>query len=133
MLGDEPVCDSLKTEYYSSNARSKCQICSVKIPKGSWRMHLAVSDPTRPHSDGRPRISWESSHASCYFKNVTRPIDWSHSTQSGSYFLHLGKSLWSTEPQIPLPTTEEGDMVSAAMVVVDDAATFSETLLTEAL
>lgn len=49
---DAPSRGWMRTEY-SANARSKCQLCRLKIAKGAWRVQLAVEDRLFPHSDGQ--------------------------------------------------------------------------------
>lgn len=128
----EPVDGSLKTEY-SANARSKCQVCHMKICKDAWRVFRAVSDPYHPHSDGRPRVSWESAHASCYFENVTHPVDLRNSTQSMPFYGTGTNPLWSSAPTITYPATEEGELIGAALAALNPADTLSQSLPTPAL
>ena len=128
----DPVPGTLKTEY-SANARSKCQLCHMKICKDSWRVFLAAYDQYHPHSDGRPRINWGSSHASCYFDNVTHPVDLRNSTQSMPYYGTNTDTSWSNPPKITYPANEEGELIGSVLVALNSADTLSESLPTAAL
>mmetsp|Transcript_1918 Transcript_1918/g.4169 ORF Transcript_1918/g.4169 Transcript_1918/m.4169 type:complete len:367 (+) Transcript_1918:57-1157(+) len=131
-VGDTAEAGTLKTEY-SPNARSKCQLCRMKICKGSWRMQLAVYDPYHPHSDGRARFAWESSHASCYFENVSHPVDLRNSTQSMPYYGTPPNIEWSNAPTIVYPANEEGELMNAVLAALSSADTLSQSLPSPAL
>jgi hypothetical protein len=124
---DAPIGGSMKTEY-ASNGRSKCQLCRMKLAKESWRIQIAVTDPYHNH-----RTSWESSHASCYFENVTSPVDLRDSNQSMPYFGHSTATVWSKFPGLTFPASEEGDMIRAAIAALDSSDTLEQVLPTEAL
>jgi hypothetical protein len=128
----EPVAGALKTEY-SANARSKCQLCGMKICKGAWRVLLAVYDPHHPHSDGRARINWESVHASCYFDNVTHPVDLRNSTQSMPYYAKMTNPAWSCSPVIVYPVSEEGERMKTVIAALNSSDTLELSLPTPAL
>eukprot|EP00041_Stephanoeca_diplocostata_P006179 m.78063 g.78063 ORF g.78063 m.78063 type:complete len:393 (-) comp16215_c0_seq2:781-1959(-) len=133
VTSDIPPRGCIKTEY-SANARSKCQICRLRIVKGAWRIQLAVEDTLYPHSDGSPRIKWQSSHASCYFHNTVKPVNLSGSTQSLPYYGTLGPdSAWSTVPKVPVSPTEQGASISAAMAAVDENDSLEQILPTKEL
>lgn len=124
------VSGAMKTEY-SSNARSKCQLCRTKIAKGSWRLQIAIADPYHPHSDGRPRINWGSCHTSCYLENVTHPVNLSSSSQSGmDPFISPS---WSTAPTLNIPPTEDGDALEAVIANLDESLNITQALPTPAL
>jgi hypothetical protein len=123
----DPVAGALKTEY-SANARSKCQLCRMKICKDAWRVFLAVYDPHHPHSDGRPRINWESAHASCYFENVTHPVDLRNSTQSMPFNGTNTNPAWSCAPVIMYPVSEEGELMNAVLAALNSSDTLNLSL-----
>lgn len=128
----DPVAGTLKTEY-SANARSKCQLCHMKISKDAWRMLLAVCDQYHPHGDGRPRIMLTSAHASCYFDSVTHPVDLRNSTQSTPYNGTGTNPAWSCAPKITYPATEEGELIGSVLVTLNSGDTLIQSLPTPAL
>lgn len=99
----------------------------MKIAKGSWRIQIAVYDPHHA------RTNWESSHASCFFESVTKPVDLAQSNQSTPYYEHVTAPIWSTCPDLKFPTTEEGALIQAAIAGLDEYDTIERALPTDAL
>lgn len=105
----------------------------MKIAKGSWRVQRAIADRYHPHSDGSPRVTWESAHASCYLENTTKPVDLADSTQSMPFYGTTTNPIWYQPPTVELPATEEGEAIQAAQTVLDAAATLEQSLPSDEL
>jgi hypothetical protein len=105
----------------------------MKICKGAWRVSIAVLDPYHQHSDGRARVNWESSHASCYFDNVTNPVDLTNSTQSMPYSGTHTKSVWSSPHVITFPPSEEAGVISEILLSLNPSHTLQQSLSTPSL
>ena len=132
MPAEEPREGAMRTEY-SPNARAKCQICRLKIAKGSWRVQRAIADPYHPHSDGTPRVTWESGHASCYMEYVTKPVCLANSTQSMPFYGTTTNPIWAQPPVVDIPATEQGEAIKAVLAALDEAATMDQSLPSEEL
>lgn len=109
----------MRTEY-SPNARAKCQLCQIKISKGSWRVQLCVPNA---HSASGTSTTWQSAHAQCYLRNVTDGAATRDTTQSMPFYGMLGVSAdngWKRAPELSF-LTGDADAGRAVAAVVTAA------------